>query len=1033
MNNALDFRLLGPVEVSAGGRPLPVGGPKQRSILALLLLQAGTPVSRDSLVDAVWGEHPPTTAATALHGYVSQLRKVLEPEREAGSAPSVLVTRGSGYALDVTPDQIDAERFRSLAEEGRRAADADERARLLREALALWRGPALGEAAGEPALASDAARLDEERAAALGDRIEADLELGRHAELVGELEALVADEPLRERPRGQLILALYRCGRQADALAAYRDARRTLVEEVGIEPGPALRDLEHRVLAQDPSLDLQRDAPTAPAPHVAPAPDRPDRRRRLAPRAALLSAAALAGVAALAAVLTSGRDESKAVAVRGNSVAVIDPATNEVTADVPVGGTPTAITAAGHDVWVLNADDQAVSRIDTSTRAIKTLGTGGVPTDIAAGEGALWVANGKRVSAQFVGPTATSVSRIDPGTNAVRATVSLPHPGPNPSNENRDHLAVGRGSVWAVGPDYSVSRIDPRTAEVVGEAGSIQAEAVAAGPEGVWARDGTGNLERLDRRRPRIHIAATGLGGIAVGAGAVWTAAPYDGTVWRVDPDPHLVERSIPVSGGVSAVAVGAGGVWAANALRGTVSRIDPKTNRVTATIDVGGTPRRIAIADGRVWVTVAGATADEAPAAPTGGAKVAGLPASVCGPVFYSGEGEPDALIVSDMPLRGGARLATAQMSDAIAFVLRSRGFRAGDHRIGYQSCDDSTAQTGIFDLDKCASNAKAYAANRLVIGEVGPFNSECALPQLPIAGKAPGGPLAMVSPTASLVGLTRPTPNAPEGVPQSLYPSGKRNFARIYPSDADQGAANALETRHLGARTAVVVSDGGYGEQMAISFNRAARSSGVRVKAWMHWDPEAGGYRELAERVARRRPDAVFVSGLIDSNGGAAVAALRKALGRGVPLLANDGFLPISRLFVAAGPAARGVRVSLPGLTNAGLPPAGRHFVSQFAATQPGGRVQQSAVYAAQATIVMLDAIARSNGSRASVTAELLRRRVNGGFVGSFGFDANGDSTDNPITIVRAEHGGGSNVVASHEGASVERVIRVPRHLGG
>src|SRR4051794_10781974 len=188
LTDKLEFRLLGPVEVRAGGSPLALGGQKPRSVLALLLLRPGEAVSRAALIDALWGERPPASAATALHGYVSQLRKVLKPGRRSGAPPAVLLTREPGYELRVTSEQVDAERFRRLAAEGRARLAADDAARasaLLREALALWRGPPLADIAGEPALAADVARLEEERAAALGDRIDADLELGQHGTLVG--------------------------------------------------------------------------------------------------------------------------------------------------------------------------------------------------------------------------------------------------------------------------------------------------------------------------------------------------------------------------------------------------------------------------------------------------------------------------------------------------------------------------------------------------------------------------------------------------------------------------------------------------------------------------------------------------------------------------------------------------------------------------------------------------------------------------------------------------------------------------------
>jgi branched-chain amino acid transport system substrate-binding protein len=217
-----------------------------------------------------------------------------------------------------------------------------------------------------------------------------------------------------------------------------------------------------------------------------------------------------------------------------------------------------------------------------------------------------------------------------------------------------------------------------------------------------------------------------------------------------------------------------------------------------------------------------------------------------------------------------------------------------------------------------------------------------------------------------------------------------------------------------------------------MSTSFLRAAEALGLKVAGIREWTPGMRAYGSLARAVARAAPGAVFVAGLIDTGGGRVIRDVRRALGRRVPVLAGDGVLPISSLFRAAGPAARGVRVSLAGLAGDRLPPAGRHFVAQFGATQPGGRVDESAVYIAEATAIMLDAISRSDGTRASIARELLGARVNGGLLGSFRFDANGDPSVTPITIFRAERGGGSDHVLGHEGASVERVLYPRPGLG-
>jgi DNA-binding SARP family transcriptional activator len=253
----MDFRVLGPLEVVAGDCPLALGGSKQRALLAVLLLHANEVVSIDRLIDALWGDSPPDTAHKALQGNVLGLRKALEPDRKPDAAWRTLVTQAPGYLLRVRPGEFDLELFEECTAEGRAALQRGDPARaaaLLREALGLWRGPPLADVAFEAFAEAEVSRLEEARLAALEERIEADLALGRQGELVGELESLVAREPLRERLRGQLMLCLYRCGRQADALACYREGREALVEELGIEPGPAVRDLEQRILRQEPSL-----------------------------------------------------------------------------------------------------------------------------------------------------------------------------------------------------------------------------------------------------------------------------------------------------------------------------------------------------------------------------------------------------------------------------------------------------------------------------------------------------------------------------------------------------------------------------------------------------------------------------------------------------------------------------------------------------------------------------------------------------------------------------------------------------------
>ena len=249
----LEFRILGPLDVVDDDRTVELGGARQRAVLAILLLHRGETVPVDRIVDLMWGEQSPATAVKTVQVYVSHLRRALVED--------VLVSSRGGYALAVDAERVDALRFERLVDEGRAALAGDDAARaaaLLRSALALWRGPVLGDLAYERFAQDEVARLEELRLTAVEERIDADLHLGRHVELVAELEGLVREHPLRERLRAQHMLALYRSGRQADALESMREARRSLVDELGLEPGRELRELEQAILAQDPALDRPR-------------------------------------------------------------------------------------------------------------------------------------------------------------------------------------------------------------------------------------------------------------------------------------------------------------------------------------------------------------------------------------------------------------------------------------------------------------------------------------------------------------------------------------------------------------------------------------------------------------------------------------------------------------------------------------------------------------------------------------------------------------------------------------------------------
>ena len=988
------------------GDPVPLGGPKPRSVFALLLLADGEAVATDRLVDELWGERPPPSAVTALQGYISALRKAL--------GPGVVVTRAPGYAAAVPGEEVDLRRFEAALRSGRDALARGEHtkaAQVLRDALAQWRGGPLADLASEP-FAADAIRdLDELHLEAWETCFEAELALGQHRALIREIGGLARKHPLRERLWRQLMLALYRDGRQAEALDAYREARRTMVDQIGLEPGPALRALEQAILEHDPALGAPGPAPPPARASEPPAGRRPRRAR-------IIALAALAALAVGAGVVFGTTHEQPAgglAAAPADSVAVIDPATGRIEAAVGVGHTPTAVTVGPDAVWVLNADDRTISHIDARTRRVSTFATDATPTDLAAAPDWLWVGNGRRLhDAQFVGPVTTSVSQLDNTTHAVRNTVALRRAGVKLSNASRQHVAVTRAGVWVVDPDFSVTHLDPQTGVVRARITALDAVAIAASGDQVWALGSGHLLTRIDPRTDSIAtnvtVPAGDLSALAIGAGAVWATDPTAGTLWRVDPGPPLRERTIDVGAGADAVAFGAGLMWVANRLAGTVLAVDPATNRVVRRVTVGNTPRGVAVGAGRVWVSVA---AGPEGAAAQGAAAPGGLRGATCGRMF-AGVAHPDRVIVSDFPLQGGPRSAVVPMSEAIAYVLREHGYHAGRFSIGYRSCDDSTAEAGIFDVARCESNARAYAAAPEVIAVLGPFNSGCAEAELPVFTAAPAGPLPALSPTNTDPDLTLKAPRAQTG------------YARLVAHDSAQANATMILLRRLHRRRVLVLYDGSGGEAaIAGEHVAAARAQHVHLIGVGAWSKRPGREAATAAGAARPRPDAVVVCGLIDTGAGRIIRALRRRLGSGVPIVGTDGLLPISGLFAAAGPGARGTYIPVAGLVPQGLGPAGRSFVKRFAATQPDASVTAAAVYAAQAAEIMLEAIARSDGTRAGVARALRATHLADSLVGPVSFDARGDVVPRPVTILRAQRGGGPMVIAGTDGAAIDRVI--------
>ena len=606
---SVEFGILGPLEVRRSGRAVPLGGPRQRAVLALLLLEANRVVSMDRLAEDVWGGDPPEGWATTLQTYVFHLRQALEPDRSRGAAGGVLVTRDRGYLLRVDREHLDGALFQDGFTAGRAALEAGryaEAAETLRKALDLWRSPVLADLADYAFTRPEAARLEELRLAAVEARIDADLALGGHDALTAELEQLVAEHPLRERLHGQLMLALYRCGRQAEALAAYRRVRDLLAGELGIDPGEPLRRLHASLLAQDPALDWNggRPAPAEdhpPAPVLAPTPGSPGRRfvdsqelawaRRRARRLlALGSALAVAAAACIVAVarpwagepaglpadsvglinsdggragapvmvgspagLAYGDGSVWAVNSAEGTLSRINPATHAVVQTIPVGSDPAAVTVTGKDAWVANSGDGTVSQISTAANTVvQTIPVGNVPVAIASGPSGVWVAN----------QGDNTVDRIDPVHGVV--TMRNIEVGGLP-----DGIAAGPDAVWvANSEDGTVTRIDPVTGQPSGPT------PVGAGPAG-----------------------------IAVTPAAVWVANSLDLTVSKLDPTTGRETATVAVGDGPSAIAAASDGVWVSDQFDATLRRIDPRTNQVSRVVSVGSSPQGIAVAGSGVWV----------------------------------------------------------------------------------------------------------------------------------------------------------------------------------------------------------------------------------------------------------------------------------------------------------------------------------------------------------------------------------------------------------------------------------------------
>ena len=669
--------------------------------------------------------HRRPAPATSLDTYVYRLRKLIGHDR--------LARHGGGYLLSVEAGELDADRFELLVSSaGEAAAAGDSRgaARMLADALALWRGPALADVLYQPFAGDRARHLEEQRLAALESRIEAELDCGGGAALVPELEQLVADHPLRERLVAALMLALYRAGRQADALAAFQAARGRLVEELGLEPGPEVRQLQQRILQHDPAL-------AAPGPAV--------RSRGRAARATRLAAAA---ALFLAVVLTAGLLASSGAAhsaqtklADANGLVAVDTASGRLVTATPLTGTPGAVGSGAGSVWTAETSG-AVTRVDPSSGAVvDQILVDGDPGSVVVGGGAIWAAStvGATVTQDRPGDrgrdTDDLAPRTWPGRDRIRCWAdcgSLTQTLTSCSRSTRragslertlpldlqpSALAIGDGAVWVAGYDNAtVEKIDPASGRVTG----------------------------------RVHV-GDGPAALVFAAGSLWVANSLDSTVSRIDPATLTARAPIPVGSGPSALAAGAGSVWVANQYSGTVSRIDPRRDQVVASVHVGGAPTSLTMSRGRLWAGVAADSGSH-----RGGTLVIVTPVTLTSsnpvtltsvdPAFYDGAFNPqftglayDTLVtfqqspgtdgmrlVPDLALSipapaDGGRTYAFRIRPGIRYSdgqrLRASDFRRGIERLFRVHSPGTTYYAGVVGAAACAQHPASCDLSRGIV----------------------------------------------------------------------------------------------------------------------------------------------------------------------------------------------------------------------------------------------------------------------------------------------------------------------------
>jgi DNA-binding SARP family transcriptional activator len=591
----LYIQVLGPLAARSGDRSLDLGPIKQRGVLAALVYSDGKLVTVGELIAGLWGQDPPPTATKMIHAFVSRLRSIL------GADAGRLETVGRSYRLVVGTDEVDLFRARQLARraEDQRRADPGGALLLLDQATALWRGAPLADLADLPLALTARPALEEERLAVFDARIDVLLELGRNQEAIPELLRMTDEEPLRSRPHDRLMLALYRSGRQAEALDVFRHHRDTLAAELGLDPSQSAVTLQRQILRQDPSIML---AAPAPGPHAAPgvvtaaAPTRIVRRRKWpwAASAAVVMCGAVVGALTLSGH-HPGADGTPAVGrlIASGSVISVDMATGTVsTSTSSVGHDPGPISISADSLWTASGDDHTVTRVDLkSGRVLSTYGLAGPAVGLVAGPDTVWISDG------FDGTLSRLLIDADEVTQPFY---------PDGRVTGLVAVSVAGQDVWVALANHALVDLDSRSLQVKTISTlPQQADAVTVGGDAVWAiASNPGGAFRVQNG----HVSDLAITGrpraITAGLGSIWVATSEPNRLWRIALDGRVLGFNA-VAGPPNAITASQDGVWIAEGTSGDLERVDPIGRRVQTILAIGHPIGGLAADGSQIWVTV--------------------------------------------------------------------------------------------------------------------------------------------------------------------------------------------------------------------------------------------------------------------------------------------------------------------------------------------------------------------------------------------------------------------------------------------